>query len=228
MKTVVLVIMVLICFNFCLKQTFLRFWQLCVSTLACALFVGLIWPYAIEQSRQQIEVWLADQPLMLDTSVLLTLEALWQMAFCLLAGKLLYEGQLKTCVIVCYRILRFFPGLLILAVLFAAEVALIYQLPGVDFAVTAWGMSLAVLILLPALYWLIRWLLPERDLRLEILFLCNALLLLLGIVATVNGTTSFKGSDAIEWTALAAFLLLTLVCSLIGWMRYRKTINSIR
>lgn len=226
MKTVVLVIMVLICFNFCLKQTFLRPWQLCLTTLVCTLFVGLIWPFAIEQSRQQIEAWLADQPLMLDTSVLLTLEALWQMAFCLLAGKLLYEGPVRRRVIACYRILRFFPGLLILAVLFAAEVALIYQLPGVDFAVTAWSISFAVLILLPALSWLIRRLLPERDLRLEILFLCNALLLLLGIVATVNGTTNFRGSDDIEWTALAAFLLLALVCSLIGWMMYRKTLNA--
>lgn len=226
MKTVVLVIMVLICFNFCLKQTFLRPWQLCLTTLVCTLFVGLIWPFAIEQSRQQIEAWLADQPLMLDTSVLLTLEALWQMAFCLLAGKLLYEGKVKPCVIVYYRILRFFPGILILAVLFAAEVALIYQLPGVGFATTAWSMALAVIVLLPAISWLVGWLLPEKDLRLEILFLCNALLLLLGIVSTVNGTTNFKGSDAIEWTALGAFLLLAFVCALIGWMRSRKTLNT--
>lgn len=226
MKTVVLVIMVLICFNFCLKQTFLRPWQLCLTTLVCTLFVGLIWPFAIEQSRQQIEAWLADQPLMLDTSVLLTLEALWQMAFCLLAGKLLYEGKVKPSVIVYYRILRFFPGILILAVLFAAEVALIYQLPGVGFTTTAWSMALAVIVLLPAISWLIGWLLPEKDLRLEILFLCNALLLLLGIVSTVNGTTNFKGSDAIEWTALGAFLLLAFVCALIGWMRSRKILNT--
>lgn len=226
MKTVVLVIMILICFNFCLKQTFLKLWQMCISSFLCALFVGMIWPCAIEQSRQQIEAWLADQPLMLDTSVLLTLEALWQMAFCLLAGKLLYEGKVKPSVIVYYRILRFFPGILILAVLFAAEVALIYQLPGVGFTTTAWSMALAVIVLLPAISWLVGWLLPEKDLRLEILFLCNALLLLLGIVSTVNGTTNFKGSDAIEWTALGAFLLLAFVCALIGWMRSRKTLNT--
>lgn len=226
MKTVVLVIMILVCFNFCLKQTFLRGWQLVVTSLLCSLFVGTIWPYAIEQSRQQIDAWLADQPLMLDTSVILTLEALWQMAFCLLAAGLLYGGRVPPRVIVCYRVLRFFPGILILAVLFAAEVALIYQLPGVDFSVTAWSMALGILFLLPAFSWLIRWLLPEKDLRLELLFLCNALLLLLGIVATVNGTTNFKGSDAIEWTALGAFLLLALICGLIGWMRSRKTFSS--
>lgn len=226
MKTVVLFIMIQVCFNFCLKQTFISFRQQCITSLVCALFVGFIWPVAIEQSSQQIESWLADQSLMLDTSVLLSLETLWQMAFCLVSAKLLYEDKPSRIVGFCAGVLRLLPGVLILLVLFASEVALIYALPGVGFSTVAWILAAAVLVAIPMISWLVRLLLPENDLRLEILFLCNAVLLLLGIVATVNGSTSFKGTDEIDWTALMAFLLLAFVCGSIGWLRYRKNIKS--
>ena len=79
-------------------------------------------------------------------------------------------------------------------------------------------------ILLPAVALAIRWLLPEKEIRLELLFLGSALVLTLGIIATVNGTTTFKGSDPIEWMALCAFIALALVCALIGFVRYKRTI----
>ncbi len=217
--------MVLVYLQFCLKQTFLKPWQWIVATSVCTLFTGLIWPWSIEQSRNQIAEWLADQPLMLDTSVVLSLEALWQMSFCLLAGRLMYDGQVKRRTVWLYRVLRFFPGILILAVLYSAQVSLIYMLPGTAFGTVAWSMAIAVAVLLPSISWLLRWLLPERDLRLEVLFLSSALLLILGIVATVNGTTNFRGRDDVDWLALAADIALTLTCAAAGFLiwRYRSS-----
>ncbi len=73
MDTVVLVLMLLIAFNFLLKQTFWK--TVAVGIIATvALFAGLMWPYAIEQSKTQIADWLGNTALMLDTSVLLTIE----------------------------------------------------------------------------------------------------------------------------------------------------------
>jgi hypothetical protein len=37
------------------------------------------------------------------------------------------------------------------------------------------------------LTWGVRWLVPEKELRLEVFFLSNALIAILGIIATVNG-----------------------------------------
>ena len=54
METVVVVLMILVCFNFMLKQTYRKWWSVAVIAVVCALFVGLIWPYAIEQSKTQI------------------------------------------------------------------------------------------------------------------------------------------------------------------------------
>ena len=51
METVVFVLMILVCFNFMLKQTYRKLRSVLVISVICALFVGLMWPYAIEQSK---------------------------------------------------------------------------------------------------------------------------------------------------------------------------------
>ena len=85
MDTVVLVLMLLTAFNFLLKQTFWKLIAVGIITAICAVFAGLMWPYAIEQSKTQIANWLSNQPLMLDTSVLLSVEVCIQMAYAMLA-----------------------------------------------------------------------------------------------------------------------------------------------
>lgn len=52
MDTVVLVLMLLTAFNFLLKQTFWKLIAVGIIAAICAVFAGLMWPYAIEQSRK--------------------------------------------------------------------------------------------------------------------------------------------------------------------------------
>lgn len=47
MDTVVLVLMLLIAFNFLLKQTFWKTVAVGIIATVAALFAGLMWPYAI-------------------------------------------------------------------------------------------------------------------------------------------------------------------------------------
>ena len=227
METLVFILMLLVCFNFALNQTFMKPWHVVLVAVALAVAVGCSWPLAIEQSKSQIAQWLANKQLMLDTSVVLTLEVAWQMAYCLLATHIMFEDKMPRKVLIIYRILRFFPGILILPILFAALVGLIYQFTGFDFKAVAWGFAVTVAVVLPAVSFGLRRLLPEKILRLEILFLTNALLLILGIIATVNGTTSFHGSDEVNWNALFAFIILLSISALCGFLIYRhKTKNN--
>ena len=113
MNTVVLVLMLLTAFNFLLKQTFWKVIAVCVIAAICAAFAGLMWPYAIEQSKTQIANWLSNQPLMLDTAVLLSVEVCVQMAYAMLAVHVANDYPVKPRMIVMYRFLRWFPGLLI-------------------------------------------------------------------------------------------------------------------
>ena len=217
MEIVVLVLMFLVMFMTWLKLSFLKAWHIAVISAVCSLFIVLTWRIAIEQSRNEISEWLGNQRLMLDTSVVLTIEVLWQMCFCLLSGKLLYGEKVGRRTIFAYRVLRFFPGVLILPVLFYALIQAVYAFTGVSFSLVAWAMAAFVFLLMPAGAYTIRFLLPEKPLRLEILFLCASMILILGIIATVNGSTTFKGSDPIEWAALGTFALIALVCGTVGF-----------
>lgn len=217
METVVVVLMILVCFNFMLKQTYRKWWSVAVIAVVCALFVGLIWPYAIEQSKTQIADWLSNPALMLDTSVVLSIEVVIQMAFCMLAAHVMTTGRIRKRTLWSYKVLRWFPGLLIFPVLFSTLVALIFSFPGVSFSLIAWSMAAGVLIVVPAGSFVLRRLLPEKELRLELLFLANALIAVLGVITTVNGRTAVTGNTAIDWSALAALTALILVGLIAGF-----------
>ena len=99
METVVMVMMIVVCFNYIVKQTFRKAYFVAVSAIVCALFVGLAWPWAIEQSKNQIAGWLADSALMLDLAVVLTLEVALQITFCIVAAHIHSAGRVKPSVV---------------------------------------------------------------------------------------------------------------------------------
>lgn len=221
METVVVVLMILVCFNFMMKQTFRKRGSVAAIAVVAALFVGLMCPYAIQQSKTQIADWLANVQLMLDTSVVLTVEVALQMAFCMLAVHVLTTGPVKKRTLWAYRALRWFPGILIFPVLFSGLVYLIFSFPGVSFSLVAWSMAAGVLILISAGTLFLRYLLPEKELRLELLFLTNALTAILGIIATVNGRTAVTGISEVDWGALTGLIIMLAGGGLIGLVIYK-------
>lgn len=227
MENVVLVMMILVCFNYILKQTYRKVYSIAFSAIVCALFVGLMWPYAIEQSKSQISDWLANSALMLDIAVILTLEVAVQMAFCVLSAHIQTSGKVKPITIWVYRVLRWFPGVLIFPVLFSLLVSAIFALPGVSFSLIAWVLAAIVFIVIPLAAWGVKWLLPEKEIRLELLFLSNALIAILGVIATVNGQTAVAGISDVDWKALGGVVSL-LICGLaLGIISYRIKLKRI-
>ena len=227
MKTVVLVMMILVCFNYALKQTNRKIYSVLFSAAVCALFVGLMWPYAIEQSKSQISDWLADSSLMLDVAVILSLEVVIQMAFCILAAHIQTSGKVKPITIWIYRVLRWFPGVLIFPVLFSILVSAIFALPGVSFSLVAWVLAAIVFVSIPLGSWILRWLLPEKEIRLELLFLANALIAILGVIATVNGQTAVAGISEVDWSALGGIVVLLIVGLVVGIIAYKIKLKRI-
>lgn len=221
METVVLVMMIVVCFNYLLKQTWRKPFYVAFSAVVCALLVGLAWPWAIEQSKNQIAGWLADSALMLDLAVLLTLEVALQMAFCIVAAHIHSAGRVKPSVVWAYRLLRWFPGLLIYPVLFSLLVAAIFALPGVSFPLTAWSLAAVVAAVIPLGRWALKHLLPEKEIRLELLFLANALIAILGIIATVNGRTSVAGITSVDWPSLGGVMAFVAAGLLLGMAAFR-------
>lgn len=221
MDTVVLVMMIVVCFNYLLKQTWRKPFFVALSAVVCALFVGLTWRWAIEQSKNQIADWLADSALMLDMAVLLTLEVALQMTFCVVAAHIHTAGRVKPSVVWIYRLLRWFPGLLVFPVLFSLLVAAIFALPGISFPLTAWSLAATVAVAIPLGRWALKHLLPEKEIRLELLFLTNALIAILGIIATVNGRTAVAGITSVDWPSLGGVMAFVAAGLLLGMAAFR-------
>ena len=201
--------MILVCFSFVLKQTFHGVKEIMIISVLVAFFVGMTWPLAIEQSKTQIAAWIADQKLMLDMAVLLSIDVALTMLFCV------HHVDLKTSEHVSRRkwmffiFLKYFPGLLVFPVLFSVLVMTIFLL------------AVVLLILTPVFTYGLRWLLPERPIRLELLFLVEVLLGLMGIIGTVNGRTAVAGFNSFDALSLLGVIAIVIVGMAIGWGYYR-------
>ena len=218
METVVKLAMVLVSLSFVLKLTGYKLRQLLLMALLCALFVGFSWQFAAEQSKTAIASWLSDRELMQDIAVLMTLDVALQMAYCLMAVNLMNSGPLKRRTILVYKLLRLFPGIMVFLVLFSLLVSCVFAFPGVSFSLISWCMAAAVLVLLPLAVLGVRKLLPEKEIRLELLFLSNALTAALGVIATVNGTTA---SESVDYHATIAVIGIVFLVALLGFLLYR-------
>lgn len=221
METVVKLAMVLVSLSFVLKLTGYKLRQLLLMALLCALFVGFSWQFAAEQSKTAIASWLSDRELMQDIAVLMTLDVALQMAYCLMAVNLMNSGPLKRRTVLVYKLLRLFPGIMVFLVLFSLLVSCVFAFPGVSFALISWSMAAAVLVLLPLAVLGVRKLLPEKEIRLELLFLSNALTAALGVIATVNGTTASESVDSVDYPATAAVVGIVLLGAVLGFLLYR-------
>ena len=216
MYILVIILMVLVCINFILKQSWHKWWSVLAHATAAALFTGLMWPAAVRQSRSRIDAWLSNPDLMLDTSVVITLEVILQISFCLLSVHLMNSGKSGKAAVRGYRVLRWFPGVLVFGVLYSFLVYLIFAFPGVSFPVVAWSAAAAVFAVVAGGAWLMRRLFPDKESRLEMFFLTNALTGIVAVIATVNGQTAVAGVSDVDWRALAGVLGLVSAGVLAG------------
>lgn len=226
METLVFVLMVLVCFNFLLKQTDCPYGITFAVAVACALFTGLIWPYAITQSKTQIASWLENPSLMLDTAVVLSIDVIVQMVYCILYVYVHIDRSRNKKKIWIYKILKLYPGLLIFPVLFSTLVSLIFSMPGKSFPLIAWSLAAIVLVIIPAGRMLLKKLLPEEELRIELLFLLNTAAAIIGTIATVNGRTAVEGNTSVNIGALSGILILVLTGISAGYLLRRYRISK--
>ncbi len=220
METLLIVMMVLVCFSFVLKQTFHGVKEVMVMAVILAFFVGMAWTFAIEQSKTQIAAWISDTKLMLDMAVLMSVDVSLTIFFCIVHVDIKTAEKVSKLKFYTYIFLKYFPGLLIFPVLFAVLVSLIFFFPGASFQLIAWGLAVVVFVLMPLTIYGLRWLLPERSIRLELLFLVDVLLALMGVVGTVNGGTAVEGISEVDVKSLLAVIGTVLAGMAIGYVYY--------
>lgn len=233
METAIILIMLLVGISFVLKLTFMRPWQMVVEAVVLAVATVVSTNLATSQSKTLIQEWLQTPDLMLDLSVILTVDVALQLAFCILSVRSASNSSTSAyCNANSYRQrllqygLLFLPGLLIFPVVFECLVQLIFAFPGTDFNIISGCLAAGLIILLPAAAAGTKLLLPEPPIRLELIFYLNCIITLLGVVASVNGRTAAVGVDKPDFSALAAVLVLFAAAACAGSILYIRKNNK--
>ncbi len=213
--------MLLVCVSFIIKQTFHNVKEIMAAAVVLAFFVGMMWSFAAEQSKTQVAAWIADSKLMLDMAVLMSVDVALGMLFCVFHVDIKTSAHVSKAKRMAYAALKYFPGLLVFPVMFSFLVMLVFALPGVSFQTVSWSLAALAFVLVPALAYGLRWLLPESSIRLEMLFLVNVTLGLAGIVGTVNGKTAVSGINDFDAKALLAVVAMVIAGMAAGMAYYR-------
>lgn len=223
MEIVVILMMILVSVGFVLKLTFMRPWQMALESASVALATVFTIEIATLQSKTQITGWLQRSDLMLDVSVILTIDVALQIAFCLSQVANINNGLRGK---IFGNIILFIPGILVFPVAFYLLVYLMFYFTGTDFYTIGYGLACCLFILLPLLAVGLRYMLPDKSSRLELMFYLSCILGMLGIVATINGRTATVGVNELNIPALLTISGIILAGSIIGFLLYKRKINK--
>lgn len=218
MEYVIGILLGFITLNFLLKIGFYNsFSGILAAGVGCSLFVMAIWPWATEQSKTQIADFLSSPERMQDAAVMITLESAVMIAFCFdcFAGFRRHDTFFKRGLT---RLLKIYPGMLITVVLAYSLTQLIFAYPGISFRTVAWLFAGATGIGIIGIGWFLRKYLADESLRLELLFVTNLFILLMGIIAMENGRTSYQSVSNVNMQATIITLGIFVAGAIIGFI----------
>lgn len=231
MELIIQILMLFIVINTVLKLSFWKWWQAAAFGLLCAVFVVGSCQYAVLQSKTQLADYLTNNTIMQDMAVLITMESLLCLTFCFGALRAIRTEKRKMAL----KLLDFYPGLLIFPVLFYLLTQTIYAMPGSDFTTTSYLVAGSVLVIIPLASYAIRYLVPERELRLETHFLVSLFVCIIGLITTVNGNVTYAAAEEplnLSAIVLSAGTFLVLFFSGMVWNKlkwnliHKKTKNG--
>ena len=105
MEILINILLVFILINTALKLSFWELRYLIIWSIVLGLFILGVYPYAMEQSRTQIEHWLQDSEILGNIAVMISLEVLICIEFCFISLNNMYDNKAKKW----HNILDFYP-----------------------------------------------------------------------------------------------------------------------
>ncbi len=197
-------------------------WSLVVRIVAASL-LGLVaygtYPWIIEQSTGQLNIWLNDTVKMQNLAVVQVTEALIFILIDLALIKKYFGQKVRKSL----QMASYFPGVLLLAVVLYLQMLCFYAFSTIDFDSlgTYFAMGLAVLVFAGPLC--VRWIIPENYLRMELRYILNFGQILGGIVITVfcQGLAYPQQQSPFEWSPLVIILAIAITTILAGWIGSR-------
>ena len=222
MNYIIPVLILFILLNTALKISFWRWWKALVFAAVAGGFVLLAGPYAADQSKTELASWMQNTDIMQNVAVLITLESVLFFGFAFLRLRTVFGAPVKRYAM---HLLNAYPGLLLYPALFYLLANLFFALPGIGFDGVARTLAISVFVGLPLLSWALSKLVPEEELRLEILFIVNLFVCITGLITTVDGETAYAAVEQpLEMKMLLPALGIFIALFTGGFLRarYRK------
>jgi hypothetical protein len=214
MQYILQILILFILISSLLKLSFWKLWQVALCGLGCALFIIGTCRWAILQSKTQLMDFLNNAKIMQDAAVLITIESIIGFAFCFSELRAIFSLKKAKW---WKPVLHWYPGLLLFSVLFYLQTQLIFAMPGVDFKALSYTLAATLFVALPLLSYLFKRLCPENELRLEVYFLVNLFVCIIGLISTVNGNTTYStASESLNLKAIILSLGLFITLFILG------------
>lgn len=180
MEYVFFALAVLITLSLFLKVSFFPKWGIGAVALGFAVWIGVLTPWLTDLSKPQLMSMLERRDYLQNLSLALIIEAVLMIAYCMscFASENLSRGRIWG-----LKLLRSYPGLMFGVVQGYVVGISLFMWPGLDFTILRIGAAGASLLLVSLGAWGLKWLLPEKSLRWELLFILNIFIILLSVVA---------------------------------------------
>lgn len=215
MEQIILILMLFIAINCTFKLSLWRWWQVGIYGLTIAIFAILAYPYAIQQSKTQIADYLQNKEALQNMAVIITLESAVCFGFCVTYLRGLYGKKNPWWA----KLLWWYPSLLLFPVVFYCLTEAIFTFVGIPFTTIAYVVAAAAFVTILVLSSVVKYLVPEKDLRLEIHFLVSLFVCILGLLTTVNGETVYAAVDEpFNWNAAVLALSLFVALFVVGYV----------
>ncbi len=190
-----------------------------------AAFVVWSEQYAVLQSKTQLADYLANVTALQNMAVVVTIDSVFCFGYAFCYFQDMYDTvqqQRKWWL----TILKWYPSLLMLPVTFYAFTQTLFVAMGVDFSTTTWAFAITSLIGIPLLAEGCKWLVPEKDGRIEMQLLSGCFVCILGLISTESGKMVYKVQETpTNWhmiaLAIGVFAVLFALGIIIDRIKYR-------
>lgn len=226
MQTLIVILFALAWLSF-LLQISLNKQKRVAFAFALLVAVGLYlsYPYAIEQSYAKFREILLNVKWLSNLMVFQIIESLAGILFSIFLIRMFYNEKVQKV----FRFFIYFPGIIIIPTIFYTQSFLFLNLTGFDFKTLAISIAIIIPLMLIALRLLIRYLVPEYDLRLELKFIVHIIQLILAIFISVKlfslPTTQQKIQEFSIYQPFALLILL-LIFGTIGIINYNRKLTK--
>lgn len=220
MEVIVQLLMLLVCWMTSLKLSHSPRWFVWLYALCLGLFVFLNADLASSQTKDDVVSYIEQHSLREYITILVTIEAMVMIAFAFLGfRRQVYEGKQVSVVGKSLRLfLQFCPPVLMLPTIFYLHTTLLFYWTGVDFHTLSLYLATIVLLFCSLSPSLIRYLLPEQDIRLELLFLSSLLVFILGLIITIDTQLIYKAPKYVfPFKEVCLSLGLLVFCFALGY-----------